>query len=75
MLHASTADTPADAIALCGKSKAGKSTTLAALLQKGCVMISDDMTILRLAKDGRVEVVAGSASDAPVGRRGARRRP
>ncbi|ABQ25554.1 hypothetical protein [Geotalea uraniireducens] len=61
-LHASTAHTPAGTIALCGRSQAGKSTTLAALLQKkGCAMVSDDITIVRCAAHDRVEVVAGSS--------------
>ncbi|MCM2357371.1 MAG: hypothetical protein NDI77_04430 [Geobacteraceae bacterium] len=60
-LHASTADTPAGAIVLCGRSLAGKSTTLAALLQQGCAMIADDVTIVRPAAPGGVEVVAGSS--------------
>lgn len=60
-LHASTADTPAGTIALCGRSQAGKSTTLAALLQKGCAMVSDDITIVRRAAHDRVEAVAGSS--------------
>lgn len=58
-LHASTANTPAGTIALCGRSQAGKSTTLAALLRKGCTMVSDDITIVRRADDG-IEAVTGS---------------
>jgi len=61
VLHASTANTPAGAISLCGKSRAGKSTTLAAMLQGGCMMVSDDITILRFAANNRVEVVPGAA--------------
>jgi hypothetical protein len=58
-LHASSADTPAGTIALCGRSQAGKSTTLAALLSKGCTMVSDDITIVRHGQD-HVEAAAGS---------------
>lgn len=61
VLHASAANTPAGAIALCGKSRSGKSTTLAAMLRNGCAMVSDDITILRLAANNRVEVVPGAA--------------
>jgi len=61
VLHASAANTPAGAIALCGKSGAGKSTTLAAMIQNGCTMVSDDLTILRRTASGCVEVVPGTA--------------
>jgi hypothetical protein len=61
VLHSSTAGTPKGAITLCGKSMAGKSTTLAVMLQNGCTMISDDITILRLGANSRVEVVPGTA--------------
>lgn len=60
-LHASTVNTSSGAIALCGKSKAGKSTTLTAMLQNGCEMISDDLTVLRFDSDGRVEAAPGPA--------------
>lgn len=59
VLHASTARTSAGAIAFCGESGAGKSTTLAALLLEGCAMISDDITVLRFAGNGGVETVPG----------------
>ncbi|HEX9022751.1 MAG TPA: hypothetical protein VF799_02825 [Geobacteraceae bacterium] len=61
VLHASTVNTPAGAIVLCGKSRAGKSTTLAAMLANGCQMVSDDITVLRLAANGRAEAVPGTA--------------
>ncbi|MCC6545290.1 MAG: hypothetical protein IT392_12470 [Nitrospirae bacterium] len=60
VLHASSANTPAGTIALCGKSRAGKSTTLAAMIQNGCTMVSDDLTILRRAANGCIEVVPGT---------------
>lgn len=60
-LHANTALTPRGAIALSGKSGAGKSTTLAALFQRGCAMISDDITALRIGTDGQVVAVPGAA--------------
>jgi hypothetical protein len=59
VLHANAAFTPAGAIAISGESGAGKSTTLAALLARGCAMLADDITALRLACDGHVEVVPG----------------
>lgn len=59
-LHASTVDGPEGAIALCGASQVGKSTTLAALLQRGYAMISDDLTILYPAAHGGVDVSTGS---------------
>jgi|WetSurMetagenome_2_1015567.scaffolds.fasta_scaffold00105_27 hypothetical protein len=62
VLHACAVNTPAGAIALCGKSMAGKSTTLAAMLQRGCEMISDDITILRHGANNRVEAMPGAAS-------------
>src|SRR5207253_11833 len=39
---------------------AGKSTTLAALLQRGCAMLADDVTVLRLGLNGSVEVLPGA---------------
>jgi hypothetical protein len=61
VLHSSTAGASKGAISLCGKSMAGKSTTLAVMLQNGCTMISDDITILRFGENSRVEVVPGTA--------------
>lgn len=59
-LHASTARTAVGAIALGGASQAGKSTTLAALVQGGGVMMADDLTVVRQGEDGGVEVVNGA---------------
>jgi len=59
-LHASTVNTHAGAIVLCGRSGAGKSTTLTAMLHSGCGMISDDVTVLRFNAVGRVEAAPGS---------------
>jgi hypothetical protein len=59
-LHASTVNTPAGAIALCGRSGTGKSTTITAMLNNGCNIISDDVTVLRFGSDGRVEAAPGS---------------
>lgn len=59
-LHASTANTAAGAIVLCGESGAGKSTTITAMLNNGCNIISDDVTILRFNADGRIVATSGS---------------
>ena len=61
VLHANAALTPTGVVAIAGESGAGKSTTLAALLQRGCAMVSDDVTALSLAADGGIVVVPGSA--------------
>lgn len=61
VLHASTVKTKNGAIVLSGKTRAGKSTTLAAMLQKGCGMVSDDITVLCLDANSRVSVVPGLA--------------
>ena len=60
VLHANAAVTPTGAIAVSGESGAGKSTTLAALLQHDCAMLSDDITALRLGDAGRVQVLPGA---------------
>ena len=59
VLHANAAVTPRGAIAVSGESGAGKSTTLAALLQRDCAMLSDDITALRLGDDGSVRALPG----------------
>jgi hypothetical protein len=59
VLHANAAVTPTGAVAITGISGAGKSTTLAALLARGCTMLADDITVLRLGHDGRVEALPG----------------
>ncbi|TRZ84081.1 hypothetical protein D4R89_13925 [bacterium] len=59
VLHANAAVTPTGAIAVSGDSGAGKSTTLAALLQHDCTMLSDDITALRLGNDGQVRILPG----------------
>jgi hypothetical protein len=48
-------------VAIAGRSGAGKSTTLAALLDRGCAMLADDVTALACASDGQVEVLPGVA--------------
>jgi hypothetical protein len=59
VLHANAAVTPSGAVAVSGKSGAGKSTTLAALLARGCRMLADDITVLELTEDGRVQALPG----------------
>ncbi len=61
VLHANAAVTPAGAAAIGGASGAGKTTTLAALLARGCAMLADDITALRLGPAGRVEALPGIA--------------
>ena len=58
-LHASGVLTPRGAVLFTGWSGAGKSTTLAALEQRGYPMICDDMAALHLDGDGRVRVSPG----------------
>ncbi|MEI7847421.1 MAG: hypothetical protein WCK35_16595, partial [Chloroflexota bacterium] len=59
LLHANTALTPVGALAISGISGAGKSTTLTALLQRGCSMLADDTTVLQYNDQGQVEVLPG----------------
>jgi len=59
VLHANVAVTPCGAIAISGESGSGKSTTQAALLKQGCRMLADDVTVLRLEKDGTVVALPG----------------
>ena len=59
VLHANAARNPKGAIAISGESGAGKSTTLAALLQRGWKMLSDDITALRVSDRGQVEILPG----------------
>lgn len=59
VLHANAALTPNGAVAISGESGAGKSTTLAALLGQGCLMLSDDITALRQGEDNNVEILPG----------------
>jgi hypothetical protein len=59
VLHANAAVTPTGAVAISGESGVGKSTALAALLGRGCTMLADDITVLRLQSDGCVEALPG----------------
>jgi hypothetical protein len=59
VLHANAAVTPSGAVVIAGESGSGKSTALAALLARGCALLSDDVTALRPAAAGGVEVLPG----------------
>ena len=62
VLHANAVETSAGVIVIGGESGTGKSTTLAALLDRGCRMLSDDVTALRPGDaPGSVEVLPGAA--------------
>ena len=62
VLHANAVQTPDGVVVIGGESGSGKSTTLAALLRRGCRMLSDDMTALRPGDvPGVIEVVPGAA--------------
>jgi hypothetical protein len=61
VLHANAALTARGVVVIAGESGAGKSTTLAALLERECTMLADDVTALTLAADGDVEVLPGVA--------------
>jgi hypothetical protein len=62
VLHANAVQTPDGVVVIGGESGSGKSTTLAALLRRGCRMLSDDVTALRPGDtSGVIEVVPGAA--------------
>ena len=62
VLHANAVEAPDGAIVIAGESGTGKSTTLAALLDRGCRMLSDDVTALRPGDaPGSMEVLPGAA--------------
>jgi hypothetical protein len=61
VLHANAAVADGAAVVVGGVTGAGKSTTLAALLDRGFKMLSDDVTVLRLGGHGPIEVVPGVA--------------
>jgi hypothetical protein len=60
VLHANAAVVDGTAVLVGGATGAGKSTTLAALLDRGFSMLSDDVTVLR-SHDDRIDVVPGPA--------------
>lgn len=59
VLHANAVATPHGARAVSGASGAGKSTTTASLLQRGCTLLADDLTVLRPGPEGVLEVLPG----------------
>ena len=61
VLHGSSALAPGGGVVLCGISGSGKSTTLAALINQNCKMISDEITALRAGEDGAVQIEPGSS--------------
>lgn len=61
VLHANAAVVGESAVLISGESGAGKSTTLAALLDRGARMLSDDVTALQLGDNGRIEALPGPA--------------
>lgn len=60
VLHATAAITPAGAVVIAGASGAGKSTTLSALLARGCTMLADDITVLQRDARGGWDVLPGA---------------
>jgi len=61
VLHANAVLADGAAVLVGGAPGAGKSTTLAALLVRGCKMLSDDVTALQLGDGGTIEVLPGVA--------------
>jgi hypothetical protein len=62
VLHANAVEVPGGVVVIGGESGTGKSTTLAALLDRGGRMLSDDVTGLRPGgAPGSVEVLPGAA--------------
>lgn len=59
VLHACSVLLGDGATVLSGESGAGKSTVLAALAGRGFTMLSDDVTVLRLRPEGKLEVMPG----------------
>ena len=58
-LHACAVETDRGALVVMGSSGAGKSTTLAALTERGFRMLADDVTAIAFADDGAPVVVPG----------------
>ena len=58
-LHASAVATPAGAVLFAGRSGIGKSTLLAALIERGYAMLADDVTGIVLDAGGRPMALSG----------------
>jgi hypothetical protein len=56
-LHAASLRIGARTIAIAGPSGAGKSTLSSALMRRGAELLSDDLTVLRVGADGRIELL------------------
>jgi hypothetical protein len=54
LLHACALAWDAGAILIAGVSGAGKSTLAAALVQQGCRLLSDDISLVTMAEDGAI---------------------
>lgn len=59
VLHANTALAERGAVAVCGESGAGKTTTIAGILAKGGRLLADDITVCRIGDNGIMEVLPG----------------
>ncbi|MBI4869773.1 MAG: hypothetical protein HY816_22770 [Candidatus Wallbacteria bacterium] len=59
VMHGMSVETPDGAVTVAGDSGAGKSTALLTLLARGCRMLSDDLSALRLESGGEVSVLPG----------------
>jgi hypothetical protein len=58
-LHGSALASGDEAILILGASRAGKSTTSAALLKRGFCLLSDDLAVIAFEKDERPKVYSG----------------
>ncbi len=59
VLHAGAVATRSGAWLISGVSGAGKSTTVSALLARGCALLADDVSVLTRMPDGRIHVLPG----------------
>jgi len=55
-IHASAVETPFGAVLIAGDSGAGKSTTAAGFLQRGCRLLADDVSAITLDAQGKAMV-------------------
>ena len=59
LLHASSVQVGNEAWCFMGVPGAGKSTTAAAFVKAGCPLLSDDLTAIRLDREGKAYIVPG----------------